>query len=456
MKWLERIIELDTRSMDWAVLIFSLLSLFCSVITILIYLRIKSLRTIIYKIFFLIAINETISRGFHILQFINTFIQSAFFLRICSIAIFFTDTTILLFLALSCYTMYQLIIKQNKKINIRFSLYGKIIFGLSTVLTIAFIFLIFQNNTNDIEDINLYGIIIALYFPKDKKRDKNSKVNTDSYEGEKLDTGVIHAIDSFYLIILAYTIFIVVMIQRFIKKREFLGYNEEDRFSENKFRQKTFKLKSFKNKMYQYPFIGFAFIFPLIVFSIIELKYKHKWMTGQFDNPNEEEGKEEEGILDFLRIRFIVYNINCFLNSIRGWLYFKIFISNEKIKIFLFKRYLTSSIFYTIDKIDKKREISASRNNSVSQQLESTDGSIFLEDSFESSKSSKSGRINSDSSDRKEENNELFEMQKDRSFDEENNNSLDDDDDDENVINPNVSRDSRSETLNIKVNKLKN
>ena len=47
-------------------------------------------------------------------------------------------------------------------------------------------------------------------------------------------------------------------------------------------------------------------------------------------------------------------------------------------------------------------------------------------------------------------------MQKDRSFDEENNNSLDDDDDDENVINPNLSRDSRSETLNIKVNKLKN
>ena len=76
--------------------------------------------------------------------------------------------------------------------------------------------------------------------------------------------------------------------------------------------------------------------------------------------------------------------------------------------------------------------------------------------SFESSKSSKSGRLNSDSIDRKEEKNELLEMQKDRSFDEENNNSLDDDDDDENVINPNLSRDSRSETLYIKVNKLKN
>lgn len=457
MKWLKRIIELDTSSMDWAVFIFSLLSLFCSIITILIYLRIKSLRTIIYKIFFLIAINETISRGFHILQFANTYFESAIFLKICSIAIYFTDTTILCFLALSCYTMYQLIIKQNKKINIRFPLYAKITIGLSTLFTIAFIAIIFQNNTNDIEDINLYGIIIALYFPKDKKRDENIKVNSDTYEGQNLDITAIVLTSILYSIILIYTFFIVIMIQSFIRKREFLGYNEEDRFSENKFRQKTFKLKSFKNKMYQYPLICFAFVVPLIVFSFTEFFYKRKWMTGEFDNPKEEETEENnKGNLDFLRTRFILYNINCFLNSIRGWLYFKIFISNEKIKIFLFKRYLTSSIFYTIDKIDKKREISASRNNSVSQQLESSDGSIFLEDSFESSKSSKSGRLNSDSIDRKEEKNELLEMQKDRSFDEENNNSLDDDDDDENVINPNLSRDSRSETLYIKVNKLKN
>lgn len=72
MKWLNREIILETLSMDYAVLIFSLLSLFCSVITILIYLRIKSLRTIIYKIFFLIAINETISRVFHIFEFLNS------------------------------------------------------------------------------------------------------------------------------------------------------------------------------------------------------------------------------------------------------------------------------------------------------------------------------------------------------------------------------------------------
>jgi hypothetical protein len=443
MKWLERLIILDTVSMDWAVFIFSLLSLFCSVITILIYLRIKSLRTIIYRIFFLIAVNETISRAFHILQFINTYLKQAILLKICSIAIYFTDTTILSFLALSCYTMNELIIKQNKKINIRFPLYEKITFGFTILLTIFFIIYLFQNNTNNIEDINLYGIIIALYFPTDKKKDKNAKLDENTYEGENLDLIVIIVTGVFYLIIVIYTFGIVFMIHSFIRKREYLGYMEEDRYSENKFRQKTFKLKSFKNKILQYPLIGFIFVMPLLVFSFVEYNYKKKWMTGEFENES-----NDKGTLDYLRIRFILYNINCFLNSIRGWWYFKIFISNEKIKIFLFKRYLTSSIFYTIDKIDKTREISVSRNNSTSQQIESSDGSIYIEDSLGSSRS---GTLNSESVDKNDEKNELLEMQKDRSFDEENNNNLDDDDDDEeNIINPNISHDSRSETLKIK------
>jgi hypothetical protein len=242
------------------------------------------------------------------------------------------------------------------------------------------------------------------------------------------------------------------MIHSFIRKREYLGYIEEDRFSENKFRQKTFKLKSFKNKILQYPLIGFCFVLPLIIFSIIEFINKKKWLDNGQTKQNEAENEiEEKGKLEYLRLRFIFYNINCFLNSIRGWFYFKIFISNEKIRIFLFKRYLTSSIFYTIDKIDKKREISASRNINNSQQIESSDGSIFLEDSFGSSRS---GTLNSESSDKNDAKNELFEMQKDRSFEEENNNNLDDDDDDEeNIINPNLSRDSRSESLKIKINK---
>ena len=449
MKWLNREIILETLSMDYAVLIFSLLSLFCSVITILIYLRIKSLRTIIYKIFFLIAINETISRVFHIFEFLNSifFHNNTIVLEICSIFIYLTDTAILFFLALSCHTMNELIIKQNKKINIRFHLYAKFTFGFSILLTIIYGFCLFTNHSNNLEDINLYGAIIALNFPRDKR--ENEEYTNYNYI---LDLIVIGVTSFFYLLIVIYTFGIVIMIHSFIRKREYLGYIEEDRFSENKFRQKTFKLKSFKNKILQYPLIGFCFVLPLIIFSIIEFINKKKWLDNGQTRQNEAENEiEEKGKLEYLRLRFIFYNINCFLNSIRGWFYFKIFISNEKIRIFLFKRYLTSSIFYTIDKIDKKREISASRNINNSQQIESSDGSIFLEDSFGSSRS---GTLNSESSDKNDAKNKLFEMQKDRSFEEENNNNLDDDEDDEeNIINPNLSRDSRSESLKIKINK---
>ena len=441
MKWLNREIILETLSMDYAVLIFSLLSLFCSVITILIFLRIKSLRTIIYKIFFLIAINETISRIFHILEFLNSIsFDNAILLKICSIFIYLTDTAILFFLALSCHTMHELIIKQNKKINIYFPLYVKISLGISIALTISFGFCLFKNHNNNIQDINLYGAIISLNFPRDKRGE-------EIYQKEDfiLDKVVIIVTSILYGIIVIYTIGIVIMIHSFIRKREHLGYMEEDRFSENKFRQKSFKLKSFKNKLLQYPLIGLFFFLPLLILSIIELQNKSQWL----DNNGKKKIEETNKDLEDLRIRFIFYNINCFLNSIRGWLYFKIFISNEKIKIFLFKKYLTSSIFYTIDKIDKNREISVSRNNSSSQQIESTDGSILIEDSFGSSRS---GTLNSEA-DKNDEKNELFEMQKNRSFDEDNNNNLDDDDDEENAINPNLSHDSHSENLKIKNNK---
>jgi hypothetical protein len=338
--------------------------------------------------------------------------------------------------------MHELIIKQNKKINIHFSNYVKISLGLSIVLTIFFVVCIFKNNSDNIKDINLYGAIIALNFPIDKREEETYK-----QEYYNLDLAVLSVTGTCYLIIVIYTIGIVIMIHSFIRKREHLGYMEEDRFSENKFRQKSFKLKSFKNKLLQYPLIGLCFFLPLLILSIIELQNKSQWLDNNGKKKNDETNEEEDqGNLEDLRIRFIFYNINCFLNSIRGWLYFKIFISNEKIKIFLFKKYLTSSIFYTIDKIDKNREISVSRNNS--QQIESSDGSILIEDSFGSSRS---GTLNSETGDKYDEKNELFEMQKNRSFNEENNNNLDDDDDDEeNVINPNISHDSRSETLKIK------
>ena len=108
MKYLEKDILLETFSIDIAVLIFSLLSLFFSVITILIYIRVKSLRTIIYRLFFHIAINETFSRIAHIIHFINNLINEKkneknnevykIIFNICAFLIYYTDTKILIFM----------------------------------------------------------------------------------------------------------------------------------------------------------------------------------------------------------------------------------------------------------------------------------------------------------------------------------------------------------------------
>jgi len=115
------------------------------------------------------------------------------------------------------------------------------------------------------------------------------------------------------------------------------------------------------------------------------------------------------------------------MNSIRGWMYFTIFISNEKIKLYLFKRYLTSSIFYTIDKIDKDREINKTSIRSSS--IYSADGTHSVVN--------KINTINSESSD-----DELAELNKEYSDDFNINNSKE-----ENDINPKTSHDSKSESL---------
>ena len=322
MKYLDQEIILDTISIDIAVLIFSILSLFCSIITILIYLRVKSLRTIIYKLFFHIAINETISRCAHIIHFLNLYIIKGDFVFNTSVTlIYFTDTIILIFIGFSCYTMFELILKQNKRINNQFSIFLKVAYCISALLAGLFIFL--SINMGD----DLYRNIIALNFIKDSK-EKGNKL------APLLTTSII------YFILVVYSSYKVIKIQLFIRKRGEINEGEEEANAADKKKQKSLKLKSFKNKMMQYPFLGIYYFVPLVVYSFIEY-FKDR---------------ESEDNLNYLKSRYIFYNINCFLNSIRGWMFFRVFISNEKIKMFLFKKYLTSSIFYSIDKIKLKRE----------------------------------------------------------------------------------------------------
>ena len=413
MKWLGKEIILDTLSIDFAALIFTILSLFFCIITILIFLRVKSLRTIIYRLFFHVAIQETISRCAHIIEFFNIQIKNNFIFNVCTVIIYFTDTNILIFVTFFCYSMYELILKQNKKINNQFNKYLYGIFAASAILTTIFFAIPVDDHNKEI-----YRKIIALNFIKDTERE----------EGKQLATILMTLIIYFLLII--YSTVKVVQIQLFIRKSGNLNDGEEDRTGEKK-NQKSLKLKSFKFKMYQYPILGYYYFVPLCVYCFIEYSIDK-------DSTN----------LRFLRARYIFYNIYCFLNSIRAWMFFKVFISNEKLKMLLFSKYLTSSVFYTIDKIYLPRERNSSINSISSYQ--SIDGVLSIEggDKKELPLGITEKKINNvDNEDDDDEKEKLpLELDiKDRSFEEYNDNNLDDDDDNE--IRPINIIDSKSESL---------
>lgn len=420
MKWLDKEIVLDTISIDIAVLIFSILSLFCSIITIIIYLKVNSLRTIIYRLFFQIAINETISRTAHILEFINNNLHIKFTLLfdINTILIYFTDTNILIFISYSCYSMFELIIKQNKKINNQFAIFLYITYIISFLLTGLFYFLSYFCAKGDNRRKNeLYKNIIALIFIKDNDK-----------EGKTLYPLLITSIIYFFLVV--YAFIKVILIQIFIKKRGGINDVEEGK-NEDKKIQKSLKLKSFKNKMMQYPLLGLFFFCPLTVYAYIEYG----------------KGDEDEEKLKYLQIRYIFYNIYCFMNSIRGWMFFRVFISNEKIKLFLFKNYLTSSVFYTIDKINLKRERRISTASHTSNTSLTNNELFTMESSFDSylKKNKSVGITNKNNIDEDEE--EKFIGSKDKSFDGNINNS-----EEESDSNSKKSHDAKSESLKVKGN----
>ena len=158
--------------------------------------------------------------------------------------------------------------------------------------------------------------------------------------------------------------------------------------------------------------------------------------------------KDENNNLSYLRIRFIFYNINCFINSVRGCLYFKVFISNEKIKIFLLKKYLKSSIFYSIDKIILKGERPLQKNNKKGIVIKGADGAEFLEGtSYDNINNI--GKINSANIGNDNDDEQLIDcINKEKSLLDYNFNCLEDDDDNE--IQYKLSHDSKSETLKAK------
>ena len=340
MKWLGMLIELDTNSTLIAIFIFSLLSVTCSTFTIIIYFKMKNLRTLVYRFFFHVAFNEWLSRISYLLLFIIDQSYNIYAFRISATFIYFSDTNIVLLTAFACFGMYQLILKQNNKLAEKFNKISLFLYGASAIITIIFFCISIKD---EMRDTNIYRNIICLFFIVDK----------DKY-AESLP-GVLFS-NIIYLLILIFSFVCIFLIQAFVKDRGNIPSNMESEESiiKDKSIKSSLKLRTFKLKLLSYPFLNFAYIIPLSVYLWIEYAYL----------ANNEKYQEN---MRYLRIRYIFYNIYCFMNSIRGFLYFRVFIDNEKIKMYLFKNFLFFDLFKTIDQINEEEELS---NENSSKMIE--------------------------------------------------------------------------------------
>ena len=124
-------------------------------------------------------------------------------------------------------------------------------------------------------------------------------------------------------------------------------------------------------KLLLYPLLNLAYIVPLIVYLWIEFFYLDNY-------------KDFKADMNMLRVRYAFYNIYCFMNSIRGYIFFIVFINNEKIKDYLFKKYLHFDLFKTIDQINEEEEMSDIRSSKVIENTGITKLEKEINNNFES------------------------------------------------------------------------
>jgi len=341
MKWLNTTIELNTDSTLYAIFVFSVISVFCSTITIIIYLRMKSLRTLIYHFFFHVAFNEWLGKLSYLLLFTIDKDYNITVFRISSFLIYLTDTNILVLVAFVCFGMYQLILKQNTKLSLIFHKISIILYAFSLIMTI--IFFVISDHDPDTSpgydrDTDLFRNALSLYFITD-----NDTFSLPSL----IFTNV------FYWLLFLFSAVFIILIQIFVKDRANLSSNVSDAqmVNEDKKIKSSLKLRTFRLKIISYPGLILAYVLPLIVYTWIEYVYL-------------EDEDSHSNDMGYLRRRYIFYNIYSFLSSIRGWLFFRVFITNEKIKIYIFKKFLFFEIFKTIDYINEKEKSESNRSSS--------------------------------------------------------------------------------------------
>ena len=141
-----------------------------------------------------------------------------------------------------------------------------------------------------------------------------------------------------------------------IKINIFIGEKSKD----EKKSKNWAKLNEFKYKMLKYPFFGMSWVGPLGIYSLLEII-----------NLNNNSKINEK--LNILKIKYFLFFVFTFISSVRGILFFKLFISNEKIKkyiqykiknIIFFKNVLKDEISELIERTPSENESNEFLNKS--------------------------------------------------------------------------------------------
>lgn len=321
----EKILEINPISILSGNCILCIFSIIINIIEVSIILYFKFLHSILYHLLLFMSLSEIVNCIFHIIQSILIMlnIENTFYI-INSFIIYFTDTFSIILLGCLCDSMNVSILKHNKKISINQS-YKLFSFIFSAVLTIiCFIFYILRK---DKDEKFIYSEFISWKFISNENLFQVNKLSINFF------TYLITI--AIYFLIISYSFFLIYRIYCFINEK---SLDEA----------KKTKLNEFKIKMIKYPFFGILWISSLFLYSFSELFF------GNNDNDIFSKVK-------IIKIKYFIYFIYCFISSLRGVLFFKLFISNEKIKKFI--QLKIKSIIILDDIFDHEIEGNKSKDN---------------------------------------------------------------------------------------------
>ena len=311
-------------------------SIIVNIIQIRIIISLKFLNSILYRLLFIISINEIINCFFHIFQsFLVIFNLDIKFIYILdSLIIYFTDTLSMILLACLCDSMKMSILKHNKNVSKQSYKIFSLIFA--SVLTVIYFILYIINN----DEQYIYTELISWRFLSNiNLKEIDISTNSISY----FLTIVI------YSLIILYSFLTIIKIQNFIKEK-----NKEEEKSKNRK-----KLNEFRYKMIKYPLYGALWVIPLIIYSFFEYVKK---------NNNKNDNSEISEKILFLRIKYLLYFNYSFISSIRGILFFKLFISNERIKKLIQYKIRDIIFFKNILKDEFEEDLQSSNSNTYNNE----------------------------------------------------------------------------------------